>query len=66
MHPILASRGRFRIYLLVWSQILPLLALVTGLWAAGPWLAAIAVLAPACAVYAFICLSPWYSASRGR
>ena len=60
MHPLLASRGRFRIYLLVWSQILPLLALVTWAVGRGPWLAAIAVLAPACAVYAFICLSPWY------
>src|SRR5262245_37655950 len=60
MHPILASGGRFRIYLFVWSQILPLLALVIWAVGRGPWFAAIAVLAPACAVYAFVCLSPWY------
>ena len=60
MHPILASGVRFRLYLLVWSQILLLLALVIWAVGRGPWLAAIAVLAPACAVYAFICLSPWY------
>src|SRR5687767_12644878 len=60
MHPMLTSGRRLRLYLLMWSLILLLLALVT--WAAGDgsWVAAITVLAPACAVYAFICLSPWY------
>lgn len=63
MHPILASRRRLILYLVAWIPILGLLCLVT--WASGgpwSWLDAAAVLAPACAVYAFACLSPWYIA----
>ncbi len=63
MHPILASRRRLLLYLLAWVPILTLLCLVTG--ASGgtwSWMGAAAVLAPACAVYAFACLSPWYIA----
>jgi len=59
MHPILASR-RLLLYLLAW---LPAGALLTYLtWAGGGFrlLQAAAVMAPACFVYAFACLSPWY------
>ena len=60
MHPILASRRRLLAYLLAWIPILALLVWVA--WASGgaPWRDAAAVLAPACLVYAFACLSPWY------
>src|ERR1039458_7722240 len=60
MHPILASRRRLLAYLLAWIPILALLVYVA--WASGgiPWQDAAAVLAPACLVYAFVCLSPWY------
>ena len=60
MHPILASRRRLLVYLLAWIPILALLAYVA--WASGgvSWQDAAAVLAPACLVYAFACLSPWY------
>jgi two-component system sensor histidine kinase AlgZ len=60
MHPILVSGRRLSAYLLAW---VPLLALIVYLaWeAAGmPWRDAAAVLAPACLLYAFDCLSPWY------
>ena len=63
MHPILASGRRVLLYLLAWVPILALLCLVT--WASGAavsWGDTAAVLAPACAVYAFACLSPWYIA----
>src|ERR1035437_320362 len=60
MHPILASRRRLVAYLLAWIPILALLVWVA--WASGgvSWQDAAAVLAPACLVYAFVCLSPWY------
>jgi two-component system sensor histidine kinase AlgZ len=60
VHPILASRRRLFLYLLAWTPLLGLLTYVV--WATGgmSWPEALAVLAPACAVYAFACLSPWY------
>jgi two-component system sensor histidine kinase AlgZ len=59
MHPILATRRRLLLYLLAWTPVLALLSLVT--WGSGmSWLDAAGVLAPACLVYAFACLSPWY------
>jgi len=63
MHPILASRRRLLLYLLAWTPILALLCLLT--WASGAaasWIDTAAVLAPACGIYAFACLSPWYIA----
>jgi len=61
MHPLLATRKRLAVYLAAWVPVLALLSLVT--WGAGmPWLQAVGVLAPACGVYAFVCLSPWYIA----
>jgi len=59
MHPILAAR-RLPLYLAAWTPILALLVYVT--WMAGgvTWWSAAAVLTPACLVYAFACLSPWY------
>jgi len=61
MHPLLATRKRLAVYLAAWVPVLALLSLVT--WGAGmPWLQTVGVLAPACGVYAFVCLSPWYIA----
>jgi two-component system, LytTR family, sensor histidine kinase AlgZ len=63
MHPILESPKRILIYLAAWTPMLMLLAYV--LWASGgvSWRDALAVLAPACLIYAFACLSPWYICS---
>jgi two-component system sensor histidine kinase AlgZ len=60
MHPILASRRRLLFYLLAWTPVLALLVYVS--WMAGgvTWWAAAEVLAPACLLFAFACLSPWY------
>lgn len=60
MHPILESPRRLVAYLLAWIPLLALLVYV--MWASGglTWWDAAAVLAPACLVYAFACLSPWY------
>jgi two-component system sensor histidine kinase AlgZ len=60
MHPILASGRRVLLYVLAWALILALLAAI--LWASGrvDWRAAVGGLAPACLLFAFICLTPWY------
>jgi len=59
MHPILASR-RLLLYLLAWVPAAGLLTYLT--WAGGGFRLgqAAGVMAPACFVYAFACLSPWY------
>jgi len=59
MHPILTSR-RLLLYLLAWVPAGALLTYLT--WAGGGFRLgqAAAVVAPACLVYAFACLSPWY------
>ena len=63
MHPILTSRRLVLLYLLAWTPILALLVYVT--WAGGGigFEDAALVLTPACLVYAFACLSPWYICS---
>ena len=60
MHPILASRRRLFAYLVAWIPILALLVYATRASGGPSWQDAAAVLAPACLVYAFVCLSPWY------
>src|SRR2546426_883332 len=52
MHPILSSVRRLTVYLAVWVPIIGLLALAAR--------ESLAVLAPAGAIYAFLCLTPWY------
>jgi two-component system sensor histidine kinase AlgZ len=60
MHPILASGRRVLLYVSAWVLILALLAAI--LWASGgvDWQTAVGGLAPACLLFAFICLTPWY------
>ncbi|HYW43379.1 MAG TPA: histidine kinase [Bryobacteraceae bacterium] len=60
MHPILESSRRLLLYLLAWAPIGVLLALVARGDGQVPWTDAAAALAPACLLYAFVCLSPWY------
>src|SRR5579862_9525507 len=60
MHPILLSGAALAIYLAGW---VPLAALLTYVLEASGnlgWEASAAIVAPACLVYAFVCLSPWY------
>ena len=60
MHPILVSGRRLLGYLLAWLLLLALLVYVASASAGMPWRDAAMVLAPACLIYAFDCLSPWY------
>jgi two-component system, LytTR family, sensor histidine kinase AlgZ len=61
MHPILSQYRRLALYLLAW---LPLAAMLAYLMAAAGGMSAkeaIALAVPLCLVYAFICLSAYYS-----
>jgi two-component system sensor histidine kinase AlgZ len=60
MHPIAASRQRMVVYALAWLWIWATLAYITAATGGMSWLKAAAVLAPACFVFWFVCLSPWY------
>src|SRR5215471_16518897 len=59
MHPILAARSRLALYVAAWVPLLALLALLSKAPGAT-WLANAGVLLPACTVFAFAALSPWY------
>ena len=60
MHPILSNRAQLGLYLLSWIPIG--LVLVYWPFATGSlnWWEAMAVVFPPLAIYAFLCLSPWY------
>lgn len=61
MHPLL-TRNRLGLYLLGW---LPLAAILVYLMTSGgalTWLESSVIVIPLCVVYAFICLSAWYTA----
>jgi hypothetical protein len=59
MHPILAVRSRFVLYLAAWVPMLALMAYAARA-ANATWLQTTATLAPAVFLFAFACLSPWY------
>src|SRR5438552_167038 len=59
MHPILQRRMRLVLYLAAWSPALALLAYVARANGETSWPRAMALLAPACLVFAFVALSPW-------
>jgi two-component system, LytTR family, sensor histidine kinase AlgZ len=61
MHPLL-TRNRLGLYLLGW---IPLAAIVVLLMTAGgnlSWLDSAVIVLPLCVIYAFVCLSAWYTA----
>ena len=60
MHPVLKSVGAFALYLIVWVPVLGLMLALVHVGGAASWSDTAAALAPASAVFAFICLSPWY------
>ena len=59
MHPILANHRRLLLYLLAWTPILGLLVYMSAALTGVPAWWALEVFAPACLVFAFVCLSPW-------
>jgi two-component system, LytTR family, sensor histidine kinase AlgZ len=60
MHPILTSWRALVGYLLVWMPVTALMVYVSRSSGGLSWTDAIAVLAPVCLVYSFVCLSPFY------
>jgi len=60
MHPLLASRRRWLLYLLAWLPLFVLLAAVARAASGSNWRIVAEVLAPACALFSFACLAPWY------
>jgi len=59
MHPILATRGRILLYLACWVPVLALLDYLMRASGSTSWVQDTAVLAPACILFAFACLSAW-------
>src|SRR5579885_1345139 len=57
MHPLLTTR-RLALYLLAWTPVIAMLAAASRTAGAPVW-ARLAVYAPACVLFAFVCLSPW-------
>ena len=59
MHPILGRADRLAAYLAVWLGVCLLVAGMFTRFGLG-WTESLALLAPLCLVYAFVCLSSWY------
>jgi two-component system, LytTR family, sensor histidine kinase AlgZ len=60
MHPLLI-RNRFGLYLLAWIPLAAILIFLTTSGGTLSWRESAAVVIPLCAVYAFVCLSAWYT-----
>jgi hypothetical protein len=60
MHPVLADRKRLALYLLVWTLLAFLLALLTMEPGRVTFAPAMVLTLPPTIVYAFICLAAWY------
>lgn len=60
MHPLL-TRNRFGFYLLAWIPLAVILVFLTTSGGTLGWLESAAIVIPLCAVYAFVCLSAWYT-----
>jgi two-component system, LytTR family, sensor histidine kinase AlgZ len=61
MHPLLSPFNRFGLYLLAWAPLTALLIYLMARPGAMGWQDATLLMVPLCLVYAFVCLSPWYS-----
>jgi len=61
MHPLL-TRNRFGLYLLAWVPLAAILVFLTTSGGTLSWLESAAIVIPLCFIYAFICLSAWYTA----
>jgi two-component system sensor histidine kinase AlgZ len=60
MHPILVSGAALAFYLTGWVPLAALVVYVLEASGTLGWTASIAIVVPACVLYAFVCLSPWY------
>ena len=60
MHPVLANRERFLVYLAAWVPVAGMIAGLAVLYAGLSWVQALALTVPLALVYAFICLAAYY------
>jgi two-component system sensor histidine kinase AlgZ len=61
MHPILSHSRKLGLYLLVWIPIAGMLAYLLGIPGGISWRESLALSIPLCFIYAFLCLTAWYS-----
>src|SRR5215472_19059516 len=61
MHPILSQPRRIILYLLAWVPLGAILVYLLASPGGLQWPRALAMAAPLCLLYAFLCLSAWYS-----
>jgi hypothetical protein len=61
MHPILGHFRRLILYLLAWGPLSAILLYLFASIAGVGWIASAALILPLCLVYAFVCLSAFYS-----
>src|SRR5713101_583863 len=61
MHPILGQLRRLALYLFAWIPLACILTYLLASLGGLGWTRAVVLAIPLCAVYAFICLSAWYS-----
>lgn len=61
MHPILGNLRRLSLYLLGWIPLTAILFYLLALPGGLKWTHALAMAVPLCLLYAFMCLSAWYS-----
>ncbi len=61
MHSILAHLRRLALYLLAWIPIAGLVAYLLAMPRTITWRESVVMAMPLCLVYAFVCLSAWYS-----
>jgi hypothetical protein len=66
MHPILGHFRRLVLYLAAWGPISAILVYLFVSLGGMSWERAIALAIPLCLIYAFICLSAWYSCRSVR
>jgi len=60
MHPLLATKGRIALYLLIWLVVAGSLSYLLTVTSRLTWLEAAELALPLALFYAFVCLTPWY------
>ncbi|HEY6390976.1 MAG TPA: hypothetical protein VIX89_06850 [Bryobacteraceae bacterium] len=60
MHPLLATKGRIALYLLIWLPLSALLGYLLAMQGRVTWIEAVSLAVPLGLFYSFVCLAPWY------
>ncbi|HTB20558.1 MAG TPA: histidine kinase [Bryobacteraceae bacterium] len=60
MHPLIAGRGRFWLYLLAWNPLALLIAYLLTVTGGLAWAEAASLTFPLALFYAVLCLAPWF------